>query len=382
MNNVRSENVIIKNALILTENFVYEKLDIEFDEKILRIEKNIESDNFIDAKGLKLIPGLIDIHSHGANSVDACTDIVDDYRKLTEYYAKNGITSMLFTYATYPIEAIKSFFATANEYIDNTPQINTYAHGFHLEGVFINPDKKGAQAEEYIQKMDIECFKELYEASKGRLKLIIVAPEMDNAKEFIEYAKDYVQISLGHTNADYDIAMSAFDLGAKSITHAFNAMSPLHHRNPGVIAAALDKDAYVELICDGVHIHPAAQRLMYKACSSDKLVFVSDSMSATGMCDGEYILSGQKVMVENGAALLPDKTIAGSTTNLFECMVRSVKNGYKEENAIKAASMNPATMIGVNDVAGSIAIGKNADLLLIDDDFSINSVYIKGKQVK
>ena len=236
--------------------------------------------------------------------------------------------------------------------------------------------KKGAQNGAYIQAPSAETFRACQQASGGLIKLVTLAPEMEGSVEFIKELKDEVHISVGHTTADYDTAKAAFEAGADHVTHLYNAMPPLNHRAPGVIGAAADNDhVYAELISDGLHIHGSAIRAAFRMFGPERIVLISDSMMACGMENGEYELGGQKVFMKDRKATLADGTIAGSATCLYDCMKIAMSFDIPEADAIFAATRNPAKSIGVYDRVGSISVGKEADMLLVDDEYHLKQVF-------
>jgi N-acetylglucosamine-6-phosphate deacetylase len=254
--------------------------------------------------------------------------------------------------------------------------------GIHLEGPFLSEAKKGAQNGAYLMRANIDTFHKWQDDAKGLVKLISIAPEYPENMEFIRQAKDEVSISLAHSTADYETAIDAFKAGADHVTHLFNAMNPLSHRSPGIPGAAHDAKAYVELICDGVHIHPGMIRTAFSIYGEDHVILISDSMEATGMPDGTYSLGGQSVTVKGNLASLQDGTIAGSATNLMDCVRFAVKEvGLPLETAIKCATVNPAKSIGVFDKYGSLDVGKAADFVLLDKDLNLKGVYVNGKKI-
>ena len=245
-----------------------------------------------------------------------------------------------------------------------------------MEGPFIAPEKKGAQNGAYIQAPSAETFRACQQASGGLIKLVTLAPEMEGSVEFIKELKDEVHISVGHTTADYDTAKAAFEAGADHVTHLYNAMPPLNHRAPGVIGAAADNDhVYAELISDGLHIHGSAIRAAFRMFGPERIVLISDSMMACGMENGEYELGGQKVFMKDRKATLADGTIAGSATCLYDCMKIAMSFDIPEADAIFSATRNPAKSIGVYDRVGSISVGKEADMLLVDDEYHLKQVF-------
>ena len=274
---------------------------------------------------------------------------------------------------TLPKEELLKIFQTAKD----VEQDETCARivGINMEGPFLDPVKKGAHVEGYIRKPDVEFFRECNESAGGMIKLVTLAPNMEGAKEFIQELHNEVVISIGHTAADYECAAEAMELGALHVTHLYNAMQPLAHRAPGLIGAAMDDpECMVELICDGYHIHPSAIRAAFRLFGPERVILISDSMRATGMENGTYELGGQEVTVKDRKAVLKDGTLAGSATNLYGCMCKAVEFGIPLEQAIMAATANPARSIGIFDRVGSIRIGKQADLLLVSENLELKRV--------
>ena len=253
-----------------------------------------------------------------------------------------------------------------------------------MEGPFISKAKKGAQDAAHILKPDAELFRKLQKEAKGLIKLVDIAPEEEGAMEFIKELKDEVHISFAHTMADYNTAKQGYDLGACHATHLYNAMPPLSHREPGVIGAALDSEhVKVELICDGVHVHPAVVRATFELFGDDRIVMISDSMRATGLGDGIYTLGGQDVKVAGKVAkLVSDGALAGSVTNLMDCVRAAVLDmKIPLESAVACATMNPAKSVGLYDQYGSITVGKAGNLVLLDPDLSLKAVILNGRRL-
>ena len=274
---------------------------------------------------------------------------------------------------TLPKEELLKIFQTAKD----VEQDETCARivGINMEGPFLDPVKKGAHVEGYIRKPDIEFFRACNEAAGGMIKLVTLAQNMEGSEEFIRELHNEVVISIGHTAADYDCASRAMKLGAHHVTHLYNAMQPFGHRAPGLIGAAMDDpECMVELICDGYHIHPSAIRAAFPLFGPERVILISDSMRATGMENGTYELGGQEVTVKDRKAVLKDGTLAGSATNLYGCMCKAVEFGIPLEQAIMAATANPARSIGIFDRVGSIRIGKQADLLLVSENLELKRV--------
>lgn len=253
-----------------------------------------------------------------------------------------------------------------------------------MEGPFISSDKVGAQNPEYVQKPNFEMILRLQKEANGLIKLIDIAPEVEGGLDFVKAAASDFHISIAHTCTSYDTAKKAYELGATHLTHTYNAMPGIHHRDPGPIVAASESGAFAELICDGKHVNYATVRLAFNMFGDDHLCLISDSCEATGLEDGEYSLGGQKILKQNNIAVLAESpdTIAASATNLFDCMRHAIFDAHiKTETAIKATSINPAKAIGVDDKYGSIEPGKFADMLLIDKDFNLLSVFKGGRKV-
>jgi len=351
---------------VLNENFEFEPLTVEFEDRITALKKS-------DKEGMGyIIPGFIDVHTHAAIDQDFMdfTDI-DEY---IYYMYSNGITTFYPTNCCAPIDEIAKAAAVCKD--------REEIEGINIEGPFINAAYKGAHREEYIFEAYIEALYKLQEASGGKVKLITVAPEIGQNMEFIAKATELgVHVSLGHTACDFQTACAAIDAGADHITHLFNAMPPLHHRKSGLIGAAFDKDVFVEIIGDGVHVAPEVVRLAYKAIGEDRLLLISDSMSATGLSDGEYLLGGvMKVNVTDGLAYTEDGALAGSTHNIYE-MVKSVhRMGIPLEKAIKMATYTPARSVGETE-KGIISVGKCADFVILDENFDVVQTIKNGKTV-
>ncbi len=376
--------MIIKDANIFTQDnqFVKGSVVVEngrFVSIAEQPEHTGEVMEVIEAKGLYMIPGLVDIHFHGCMGADMCDGTKEALDVITQYEASVGVTSVCPATMTIPKDELSAVMKNAGAYAYHG---GAHLVGINMEGPFISPAKKGAQAAENIMHCDYEYFSQLQDAAGGLIKLVDIAPEEAGAMEFIDKVKGTVVVSLAHTASDYDTAMEAIAHGASHATHLYNAMPPLNHRNPGVIGAVRDSDScHVELICDGVHIHPSVIRATFAMFGAQRMILISDSMRATGLDDGEYTLGGQPVTVKGNLATLHDGTIAGSATNLMDCMRFVVKHaGLPLETAVMCATANPAKEIGIFDEVGSIAVGKKADFVLLDQDLNLAGVYIDGKE--
>ena len=341
-------------------------------------------DEILDGKGMYAIPGLIDLHFHGCKGDDFCDGSRDAIVRIAEYEASVGVTAIAPATMTLPVEELEQILRVAAEY-KKGPHSKKEADfvGINMEGPFISPAKKGAQDERNIIPCDVKVCERFLKASEGLVKFMGIAPEeSENAVAFIEEVKDKVNVSLAHTNADYDTAMAAFNAGAEHAVHLYNAMPAFTHRAPGVIGAVYDsKHVMAEIICDGVHIHPAAVRATFEMMGEDRMILISDSMRAAGMPDGSYTLGGLDVnVVGNRATLASDGAIAGSVTNLMDCMKTAVKTmNIPLETAVACATINPAKSLGIDAEYGSIRAGKKAHIVLMDQELNVQQVIKDGE---
>lgn len=336
----------------------------------------------VDATGCYVVPGFVDIHFHGCMGADLCDADAEALRTIAHHEAACGVTSICPATMTYSEERLSSIMRTVASFEPADDEAALV--GVNMEGPFISPDKIGAQNPAYVQHADAAMTRRLQEEAGGLIKLVDIAPEEPGALEYVTEMAGEVRISLAHTCTDYDIARQAFDRGACHMTHLYNAMPGLHHRKPGPIAAAWEKpDATVELICDGVHIHPAMVRLTFGMFGADRVCLISDSMRATGLEDGEYDLGGQQVRVRGNVATLADGTIAGSVTDLAACVAHAINDmGVAPEEAIRAATSTPAIAIGIDDERGSLEKGKIADIVILDENFNVKRVFLRGKPLE
>lgn len=344
--------------------------------KIVSVEKIPEVSLSPDESALYIIPGLVDIHSHGCFGHDTCDADEEGLRKMLRFEESAGTTSYCPTTMTFNEEILTKVCKNISEVAKTESTIK----GIYLEGPFISKEKCGAQNPEYIMKPDAAMIKRLNEVSGGLVKVVAIAPETEGAMECIEELSGNFKCSIAHTTADYDTAKEAMEKGALHVTHFYNAMPAYTHRAPGVIGAAMESDtAKVELIADGIHVHPAVVKNTFKMFGADRVILISDSMEATGMENGKYSLGGQEVFVENRKATLKDGTIAGSASTLLDCVKEAIKMGVKREDAIISATKTPAKEIGIYSKVGSISAGKAADLILCDKDLNIKEVILSYK---
>ena len=370
--------MIIKGANVFNERGGFERRDI-FTEGDF-ITSGGASGEEIDARGLYAIPGLLDIHVHGCMGFEFTACGADGVKAMTRYQASRGVTALCPTTLTLPE---KKLARACGEISRTKTQDGASVIGINLEGPFISPQKTGAQNPSYVRPPDMDFFRRLQAASNGMIKILSIAPEMDGAMDLIREISNEGKavISIAHTTATYDTAVEAFAAGAKLVTHLFNAMPPLHHREPGVIGAAADTPGCrVELICDGIHVHPGVVRAAFKMFGDDRVVMISDSLMAAGLGNGEYEI-GELPMKVNGklATLAGSDTIAGSVTDLMGGLVTAVRDmGIPLHSAVKCASTNPAAAIGVSDERGSLAPGHIADIVLLDESLEIVLVILRG----
>ena len=371
-----------KNANIYTEQFRFEcgAFSVE-NGRFCRVLGEAAADA-VDLQGAYVIPGLIDVHTHGNSGADFSDGDAAGVEKMARCLAKNGVTSFAPASMTLPYETLEKAFASARAFVDARLSDAAALRGIQMEGPFFSEKKKGAQNGAYLRNPDFEAFKALQDGCGGLVRIVDVAPELPGAEEFIRKAKALCTVSIAHTDADYDAARRGIAAGVTHLTHLYNAMPAIHHRKPGVIAAAAEAETVsAELISDGQHVHPASVRLAFRIFGASRMVLISDSLRCCGMPDGEYELGGQQVFLQGGVARLADGTIAGSATNLFECMQRAVSFGISREDAIRAATYNPARQIGALSEVGSISDGKVADFVLCDAELNRQAVYLAGEKI-
>lgn len=370
--------MILANGMVMDKDFKLRCLDVEIkDEKIVRIGENLEGDDIIDVKGSFVLPGFIDTHLHGAYGTRV-SDPDPDLYKITEFEATQGVTSIALTTASSDYNSLLKQIEVVVE--QSKKNVGAKLAAIHAEGPFLNTKYKGAMNEKNILTPDIEKLKTMIEKSEGLLRLITVAPETENALSFIECAvSNGIAVSMGHTNATYDEAINAIKAGVTQATHTFNAMRPLNHREPGVLGAVLTSDDVTcEMICDYVHLHPATVNLIYKIKGADRINMVSDSGHAAGLDIKEFEVDGIKRYVKDGVIRLADGTIAGSAKTLLDGVKNLVEFGIPLEDVSKMASYNPARTLKMNDITGSIDVGKYADIVVLDNDYNVEYTFVNG----
>ena len=374
--------MIIKNAMVYTPQHVFAKGDIVIrGGRIVFGAAPQLDEEIIDAEGLYALPGLLDLHFHGAVGHDFCDASEEAIQALADFEASKGVLAICPATMTYSEEILGGIMDAAAAHKNGR---GADLVGINMEGPFISPDKIGAQNPKYLHKADVDMFRRLQERAGGLIKLVDMAPEEDGALDFIARCRGEVRISIAHTCTSYETAKKAFAAGASHMTHLYNAMPGITHREPGPIIAALEDHAEVELITDGVHIHPAMVRFTFNTFGADRVVLIADSMMACGLPDGQYSLGGQAVTVKGPRATLTEHpgVIAGSATCLYDCMRRAVLDmGVPLESAVRTASENPARSIGVDSDYGSLAAGRYGNVILADRELNIQKVIQKGRVI-
>lgn len=340
-------------------------------------------DAVLDAAGCYVIPGLVDVHFHGCVGEDFSDATPDGLQKIADYELSQGVTYICPAGMTLPEDQLTAICKTTAAHRKKNAG-GAEVVGAHLEGPFLCMAKKGAQNGDYLHDPDAAMLKRLQTAAEGCVRLVTLAPEQPNSIEFIKAAAEIdIHVSVGHTVADYDTAKAAFDAGADHATHLFNAMPPFAHRDPGVIGAAFDVPHVMpELICDGVHVHGSAVRAAFRLFGKERMILISDSLRATGMPDGEYPFGGQMIEVHGNRATIlgHPETLAGSITSLMGCLRQAVSFGIPLADAVRACTYNPARSISIDDRAGTLDIGKEASVVLLDkEDLSCKAIVFKGQ---
>lgn len=372
--------MIIRNAKVFTGGCRFEERDLLIrDGRIVFGAVPMDGEEVLDARGSYALPGLVDIHFHGAVGHDFCDADEAGLQAIADFEASKGVLAICPATMTFSEEILNGIMDAAAVHKNER---GADLVGINMEGPYISPRKVGAQNPKYVMGADAGMFRRLQARSGGLIKLVDVAPEEPGNLDFIRACRDEVRISIAHTCTDYETAKEAFAAGASHMTHLYNAMPGITHRAPGPIIAALEEGAEVELITDGVHIHPAMVRFTFRTFGDSHVILVADSMMACGLPDGQYSLGGQAVTVCGPRATLtehPD-TIAGSATCLYDCMRHAVLDmGVPLASAVRAASLNPARNIGIDADYGSLEPGRWGNVVLADGQLNIQKVIRRGK---
>ena len=370
---------IINGSVFVGEGFVERDVFVA-EGRFVGEAARAEGGQTVDAAGCYVIPGLVDLHFHGSAGADISDGDLAGLHRMGAYEASRGITAMCPATMTLPEDVLMRAAQAAAAYAPAADEAALV--GINMEGPFISPSKVGAQNPEYVRNPGVEEFRRLQEAAGGLFKLVDIAPEEPGAEEFIREMAGEVRISLAHTCTDYDTAVRAFELGARQLTHLYNAMDPMHHRKPGPIPAAVEHgEVAAEIIADGVHIHPAMVRLAFQLFGDDRMILISDTLRAAGLEDGTYDLGGQDVTVRGPVATIDNGALAGSVSDLMRCLTVAVRDmGIPLASAVKAASANPARALGLDAERGAIEAGKVADAVLLDKEtLDVRAVVLRGE---
>ncbi|MEA4895265.1 MAG: N-acetylglucosamine-6-phosphate deacetylase [Oscillospiraceae bacterium] len=383
---MNNKPILFKNIKIIMENKVLNGYCLTVNNGVIeQIAEEGFKDNscytVIDGQGKYLSPGFIDIHNHGNSGFDTMDATPEALEEMSRFHLKNGVTGFLATTMTGSHKNTVAAINNAVSYMSKNINVGARLLGMYLEGPYFNMSKKGAQPPEYIKNTDVAELREYIELGRGCIKVVALAPELENAKEAIGLLRmSGITVSAGHSDATYEETVKGINMGITEATHLYNGMRAFSHRESGIIGACLlDERVYCEMICDGIHVSPSSMQIAVKMKGRDKLVLISDAMRAAGLKDGEYDLGGQTVTVKGSEARLADGTLAGSTLTLDKAvrnMVRLAKVPLCD--AVKMASLNPAKSAGLADRKGSIAVGKDADLILFDENIRIEKVWLSG----
>ncbi len=376
--------MFFKNARIFSSDFQFHTGAFEVvDGKFGAVLPEEVPADAIDLGGATVIPGLVEVHSHGNSGADFSDGDYEGLKAMAKYYAECGATSFAPASMTLPYDVLDKAFANAKQLHAEAPEGHSRLMGIQMEGPYFSYKKRGAQNADYLQEPDFEGFKKLYDACDGLIRIVDIAPELPGAAEFVAKASKLCTVSIAHTDCSYDQARSAVDAGITHMTHLYNAMPGINHRNPGAIPAGVENaNVQAEIICDGYHIHPAAVRLAF-AMFKNRMILVSDSGRCAGQSEGyQFDLGGQMAEIRGGVAkLVGTDTIACSASNMWDCLRNTISWNVPEEEAVRAATYNPAKALSALDKIGSIEEGKYADFIITNADYSEKRVFIGGKEI-
>ena len=333
----------------------------------------------VDLKGAMLVPGFLDLHTHGGDNVDVNAATAEDFAQISRFFARNGTTGWLCSILADTEEQTLWSFGQAREAMA-ARIAGARLLGIHLEGPFLSPEYKGAMPEHLLRKGDAALFRRYQQTAGGAVRYLTVAPEVEGVVDMIREISGEVAVAIGHSGADYETAIRAIDAGARACTHTFNAMGLFHQHRPSIMGAVLERPVYCEAICDGRHLHPGTVRMLLACKGWDRVAAVTDSIQAAGLPDGRYKLGVNDVVVEDGDAKLASNGVrAGSTLTTGQALKNlAAFPGQPVERVLPLLTLNPARLIGMEERKGSIAPGKDADLVVLDDQLNVKQTYVSG----
>lgn len=375
---------ILQNVQVALQNRIVPAANVWISEgKIMKIDTedlSIPEGQYerIDGSGHLLVPGMIDVHIHGANGFDMMDGTDKSIQEVSSACASSGCTSFLATSVSSTLEDLLEMIRSVKRVIGH--EVGAKIAGIHLEGPYLNPKRKGMQNEKYLRHPNLEEMNLIFEEAGSLIKMVTIAPELPGGMELISFLKEKgVVIAIAHSDATYEEAKQAFASGASHVTHCFNGMRPIHHRDPGVIVAAFEeKHVSLQAIVDNVHLHPAIIRLMHTLKGPEGMVLITDALQAMGLGDGDYMFGGHHVTVSEGVARLKDGTLASSTVTMNEALRYTVETGIPLIDAVKMASTTPAHILGLQQ-KGTITSGFDADMVLLDDEFKVCWTMVDGQ---
>lgn len=380
MHNVQivQPDVILPASTVWIRNGIIEKIENNHTPLSPLPEEEYE---LIDGNGQWLIPGMIDVHIHGANGFDMMDGSEASIQEVSRACAATGCTSFLATSVSSTMDELLAMIRSVKRVVGL--EVGAKIAGLHLEGPYLNPKRKGMQNEKYLRHPHLGEMKRIFEEADGLIKMVTIAPELPGGMELLSYLKEMeVIIAVAHSDATYEEAKLAFDAGASHVTHCFNGMRPIHHRDPGLVAAAFEADhVSIQAIVDGVHLHPAIVRLMHRIKGPENMVLITDALQAMGLGDGSYLFGGHQVTVTNGVAQLADGTLASSVVTMNEALRFTTETGISMLDAIQMASTTPARILGMDHRTGTIKTGLDADLVLMNEHFQVEWTMIKGNVI-
>lgn len=379
--------MLIKNGTVYIDHGFIGRDIRTLDDRVTEIGLDLiprEGEDVIDVSGLRILPGLIDIHTHGAAGVDVNHATGEDLEKMARFLSTHGVTGFLMSILTDTEEVMMRAIDAYHDW-RALPHRGAVLHGIHLEGPFLSAEYKGAMPPYLLQVPDIGLIRRCQERAQGAIRYITIAPELPGAIEMIPALKELgICVALGHSAADYETTCRAIAAGASAATHTGNAMRLLHQREPAIFGAVLEaEDVFCEMICDGLHLHPATVRLIMKMKGPHRVIAISDSILATGLGDGTYMLGVNEVVVRNGDATLREGGGRAGSTLTLDTALRNLMRfgGWPVEDLVMALTENPARLLHLMTGYGTIEPGKKADLTVLDDEGYVRMTIVNGERV-